>query len=61
MAITEPKTQTAGEDRDHGVDRLREFPNPRGVVFPGEGGIFEAFLPPHGETTQALINSIFGG
>jgi hypothetical protein len=30
-------------------------------VFRGEGGILDAFLPPYGEQTQALLDGIFGG
>jgi coniferyl-aldehyde dehydrogenase len=51
----------SGSGRHHGVDGFREFSNPRGVVYRGEGGMLEAFLPPYGEQTQALLSSIFGG
>ena len=50
----------SGSGRHHGVDGFREFSNPRGVVFRGEGGMLDAFLPPYGEQTQALLDSIFG-
>jgi hypothetical protein len=30
------------------------------VVFRGEGGALEAFLPPYGEQTDALLRGIFG-
>jgi coniferyl-aldehyde dehydrogenase len=50
----------SGSGRHHGVDGFHEFSNPRGVVFRGEGGALEAFLPPYGEQTEALLQSIFG-
>jgi len=50
----------SGSGRHHGVDGFREFSNPRGVVFRGEGGALDAFLPPYGEETQTLLESIFG-
>jgi coniferyl-aldehyde dehydrogenase len=51
----------SGSGRHHGIDGFREFSNPRGVVFRGEGGMLDAFLPPYGEQTQALLDGIFGG
>jgi coniferyl-aldehyde dehydrogenase len=51
----------SGTGRHHGIDGFREFSNPRGVVFRGEGGMLDAFLPPYGPETQALIAGIFGG
>jgi coniferyl-aldehyde dehydrogenase len=51
----------SGSGRHHGIDGFREFSNPRGVVFRGEGGMLDAFLPPYGPETQALIGGIFGG
>lgn len=50
----------SGSGRHHGVDGFREFSNPRGVVFRGEGGALDAFLPPYGEQTEALLRGIFG-
>jgi coniferyl-aldehyde dehydrogenase len=50
----------SGSGRHHGLDGFREFSNPRGVVFRGEGGALEAFLPPYGEQTDALLRGIFG-
>jgi len=50
----------SGSGRHHGVDGFKEFSNPRGVVFRGEGGALDAFLPPYGEQVQALLQSIFG-
>lgn len=50
----------SGSGRHHGIDGFREFSNPRGVVFRGEGGALDAFLPPYGEQTEALLKSIFG-
>jgi coniferyl-aldehyde dehydrogenase len=50
----------SGSGRHHGVDGFREFSNPRGVVFRGEGGALDAFLPPYGEETKALLRGIFG-
>jgi coniferyl-aldehyde dehydrogenase len=50
----------SGSGRHHGVDGFREFSNPRGVVFRGEGGMLDAFLPPYGAETRALLGSIFG-
>jgi coniferyl-aldehyde dehydrogenase len=50
----------SGTGRHHGVDGFHEFSNPRGVVFRGEGGALDAFLPPYGEQVQALLDGIFG-
>ena len=50
----------SGTGRHHGIDGFREFSNPRGVVYRGEGGALEAFLPPYGEQAQALLDGIFG-
>jgi coniferyl-aldehyde dehydrogenase len=50
----------SGTGRHHGVDGFREFSNPRGVVFRGEGGALDAFLPPYGEQAKALLDGIFG-
>jgi coniferyl-aldehyde dehydrogenase len=51
----------SGSGRHHGVDGFREFSNPRGVVYRGEGGMIDAFSPPYGEQTQTLLDSIFSG
>ena len=51
----------SGSGRHHGVDGFREFSNPRGVVYRGEGGMLDAFLPPYGELADGLLKSIFGG
>ncbi len=50
----------SGTGRHHGIDGFREFSNPRGVVFRGEGGMLEAFLPPYGELAKTLLDGIFG-
>jgi coniferyl-aldehyde dehydrogenase len=50
----------SGSGRHHGIDGFREFSNPRGLVFRGEGGALDAFLPPYGEGTKALLRGIFG-
>ncbi len=50
----------SGSGRHHGIDGFREFSNPRGVVFRGEGGMLEAFLPPYGELAKTLLEGIFG-
>jgi coniferyl-aldehyde dehydrogenase len=51
----------SGTGRHHGVDGFKEFSNPRGVVFRGEGGMLDAFLPPYGELANTLIEGIFSG
>jgi coniferyl-aldehyde dehydrogenase len=51
----------SGSGRHHGIDGFREFSNPRGVVFRGEGGMVDAFLPPYGEAAKALIGAVLGG
>jgi coniferyl-aldehyde dehydrogenase len=50
----------SGTGRHHGIDGFKEFSNPRGVVFRGEGGMLEAFLPPYGELSKTLLEGIFG-
>jgi coniferyl-aldehyde dehydrogenase len=50
----------SGSGRHHGVDGFHEFSNPRGVVYRGEGGMLEAFLPPYGELADTLLGGIFG-
>ena len=50
----------SGSGRHHGIDGFREFSNPRGVVFRGEGGMLDAFLPPYGELADNLLRGIFG-
>jgi coniferyl-aldehyde dehydrogenase len=50
----------SGTGRHHGIDGFREFSNPRGVVFRGEGGALEAFLPPYREQANTLLEGIFG-
>ncbi len=50
----------SGSGRHHGLDGFREFSNPRGVVFRGEGGMVDAFLPPYGELAKGLISSVLG-
>ena len=49
----------SGTGRHHGIDGFKEFSNPRGVVFRGEGGLLDAFLPPYGEMAKALVDGIF--
>jgi coniferyl-aldehyde dehydrogenase len=50
----------SGTGRHHGIDGFHEFSNPRGVVFRGEGGALDAFLPPYGDEAKALLDGIFG-
>lgn len=50
----------SGTGRHHGIDGFHEFSNPRGVVFRGEGGMLEAFLPPYGELAKTLLDGVFG-
>jgi len=50
----------SGSGRHHGIDGFREFSNPRGVVFRGEGGMLDAFLPPYGELAKGLIAGALG-
>jgi coniferyl-aldehyde dehydrogenase len=50
----------SGTGRHHGIDGFHEFSNPRGVVFRGEGGALDAFLPPYREQAKALLDGIFG-
>jgi coniferyl-aldehyde dehydrogenase len=50
----------SGTGRHHGIDGFHEFSNPRGVVYRGEGGVLEAFLPPYGELAKTLLDGIFG-
>jgi coniferyl-aldehyde dehydrogenase len=49
----------SGTGRHHGIDGFHEFSNPRGVVYRGEGGALDAFLPPYGEQAKALLDGIF--
>ena len=51
---------TAAPAATTAIDGFREFSNPRGVVFRGEGGVLDAFLPPYGEQAKALLDGIFG-
>jgi coniferyl-aldehyde dehydrogenase len=50
----------SGSGRHHGIDGFREFSNPRGVVYRGEGGVLDAFLPPYGELADTVLRGIFG-
>ncbi len=49
----------SGSGRHHGIEGFREFSNPRGVVVRGTGDLADAFLPPYGAMTQAIVNSVF--
>jgi coniferyl-aldehyde dehydrogenase len=49
----------SGNGRHHGIDGFREFSNPRGVVVRGTGDLTDAFLPPYGPMTQAIVDSVF--
>ena len=49
----------SGTGRHHGIDGFKEFSNPRGVVFRGEGGMLDAFLPPYGDLAKALVDGVF--
>lgn len=49
----------SGYGRHHGVAGFHEFSNPRGVVVRGTGDLADAFLPPYGATTQAIVESVF--
>jgi coniferyl-aldehyde dehydrogenase len=51
----------SGNGRHHGVDGFREFSNPRGVFVRGEGDLLDAFAPPYGPETQAVVDAVFGG
>ncbi len=51
----------SGTGRHHGIEGFREFSNPRGVVVRGIGDLADAFLPPYGPMTQAIVDSVFGG
>ncbi len=46
----------SGSGRHHGVEGFREFSNLRGVFVRGEGDLLEAFVPPYGETAQAVVS-----
>jgi coniferyl-aldehyde dehydrogenase len=49
----------SGSGRHHGIEGFREFSNPRGVVVRGTGDLADAFLPPYGPVTEAIVNSVF--
>jgi coniferyl-aldehyde dehydrogenase len=49
----------SGSGRHHGIEGFREFSNPRGVVVRGTGDLADAFLPPYGAMTQAIVDSVF--
>ena len=49
----------SGSGRHHGIEGFREFSNPRGVVVRGTGDLADAFLPPYGPLTQAIVDSVF--
>jgi coniferyl-aldehyde dehydrogenase len=49
----------SGSGRHHGIEGFREFSNPRGVVVRGTGDLADAFLPPYGQLTQAIVDSVF--
>ena len=51
----------SGSGRHHGIEGFREFSNPRGVFVRGTGDLIDAFLPPYGATTQAVVDAAFGG
>ncbi|MGI8589651.1 MAG: aldehyde dehydrogenase family protein [Nakamurella sp.] len=51
----------SGNGRHHGIEGFREFSNPRGVVVRGTGDLADAFLPPYGPATQAIVDSVFSG
>ena len=51
----------SGSGRHHGIAGFHEFSNPRGVVVRGTGDLADAFLPPYGPTTQAVVDSVFAG
>ena len=51
----------SGTGRHHGVEGFREFSNLRAVFVRGEGDLIEAFMPPYGETAQAVVNAAFSG
>jgi coniferyl-aldehyde dehydrogenase len=50
----------SGSGRHHGIEGFREFSKPRGVVVRGTGDLADAFLPPYGAVTQAIVDSVFG-
>jgi len=49
----------SGTGRHHGIEGFREFSNPRGVVVRGDGDLADAFLPPYGPMTAAIVDSVF--
>ncbi|MEP6954017.1 MAG: aldehyde dehydrogenase family protein [Solirubrobacteraceae bacterium] len=49
----------SGTGRHHGLEGFREFSNLRGVFVRGEGDLIEAFVPPYGETAQAVVSGAF--
>ncbi len=51
----------SGTGRHHGVDGFREFSNPRGVFFRGDGDLIDTFVPPYGERQQAMVDGALGG
>ena len=51
----------SGAGRHHGVEGFREFSNLRGVFVRGEGDLIEAFSPPYGPATQAVVDAAFSG
>ncbi len=51
----------SGSGRHHGIEGFREFSNLRGVFVRGEGDLIEAFAPPYGPTSQAVVDAAFGG
>jgi coniferyl-aldehyde dehydrogenase len=51
----------SGSGRHHGIEGFREFSNLRGVFVRGEGDMIEAFAPPYGPVTEAVVAAAFGG
>jgi coniferyl-aldehyde dehydrogenase len=51
----------SGSGRHHGVEGFREFSNLRGVFVRGEGDLIDAFAPPYGPITQAVVEAAFAG
>jgi coniferyl-aldehyde dehydrogenase len=49
----------SGTGRHHGIEGFREFSNPRGVFVRGEGDLIEAFSPPYGATSHAVVGAAF--
>jgi coniferyl-aldehyde dehydrogenase len=50
----------SGFGRHHGIEGFREFSNLRAVFVRGEDDLIEAFAPPYGAATQAVVDGALG-